>query len=173
MDDAKLLLIDEPSLGLAPKISKGLLQALMQIDLKDGAMVIAEQNLSLLEGRVSRLIALHAGKLKGGAVTPDLPTSEFIHHGGHSIRSIDAAARRRPPHGPLLLVADRGESRVDLRVAAIGISIIWSSLGMINLAQGFTFTVAGYGAWLAAQNISTNGFVVVAAGVMTGALAGR
>jgi branched-chain amino acid transport system permease protein len=43
---------------------------------------------------------------------------------------------------------------------------------MINLAQGFTFTVAGYGAWLAAQNISTNGFVVVAAGVMTGALAG-
>ena len=38
---------------------------------------------------------------------------------------------------------------------AIGISIIWSSLGMINLAQGFTFTVAGYGAWLAAQNIST------------------
>ena len=32
---------------------------------------------------------------------------------------------------------------------AIGISIIWSSLGMISLAQGFTFTVAGYGAWLA------------------------
>jgi branched-chain amino acid transport system ATP-binding protein len=60
-----------------------LLQALMQIDLKDGAMVIAEQNLSLLEGRVSRLIGLHAGKLKGGAVTPDLPTSEVIHHGGH------------------------------------------------------------------------------------------
>ncbi|HEY4042681.1 MAG TPA: branched-chain amino acid ABC transporter permease [Rhodopila sp.] len=55
---------------------------------------------------------------------------------------------------------------------ALGISIIWSSLGMINMAQGFTFAVSGYGAWLAAQNISTNGFVVVAAGVITGALAG-
>lgn len=55
---------------------------------------------------------------------------------------------------------------------ALGISIIWSSLGMINLAQGFTFTVAGYGAWLVAQNISTNGFAVVAGGVITGALAG-
>jgi branched-chain amino acid transport system permease protein len=55
---------------------------------------------------------------------------------------------------------------------AIGISIIWSSLGMINLAQGFTFTVSGYGAWLVAQNISTNGFAVVAGGVITGALAG-
>jgi branched-chain amino acid transport system permease protein len=55
---------------------------------------------------------------------------------------------------------------------ALGISILWSSLGMINLAQGFTFTVAGYGAWLVAQNISTNGFAVVAGGVLTGALAG-
>ena len=55
---------------------------------------------------------------------------------------------------------------------AIGISIIWSSLGMINMAQGFTFTVSGYGAWLVAQNISTSGFVVVAGGVLTGALAG-
>jgi branched-chain amino acid transport system permease protein len=55
---------------------------------------------------------------------------------------------------------------------ALGISIIWSSLGMINMAQGFTFAVSGYGAWLAAQNISTNGFVVVAGGVITGALAG-
>jgi branched-chain amino acid transport system permease protein len=55
---------------------------------------------------------------------------------------------------------------------AIGISIIWSSLGMINMAQGFTFAVSGYGAWLVAQNISTNGFAVVAGGVITGALAG-
>ncbi len=83
MDDAKLLLIDEPSLGLAPKISKGLVEALMRIDIKDGAMVIAEQNLSLLEGKVSRLIGLHAGKLKGGAVTPDVPLSEFAHHHAH------------------------------------------------------------------------------------------
>jgi len=76
MDDAKLLLIDEPSLGLAPKISKSLIEALMQIDLKDGAMVIAEQNLSLLDGKVTRLIGLHAGKLKGGATTTDAPLTD-------------------------------------------------------------------------------------------------
>jgi branched-chain amino acid transport system ATP-binding protein len=67
MADASLLLVDEPSLGLAPKISKAVIEALMQIDLRSGAMVIAEQNLSLLDGKVSRLIQLHAGKLKGGA----------------------------------------------------------------------------------------------------------
>ncbi|MFO1056198.1 MAG: ATP-binding cassette domain-containing protein [Dongiaceae bacterium] len=83
MGDAKLLLIDEPSLGLAPKISKGMIEALMRIDIADGAMVIAEQNISLLQGKVSRLIGLHAGKLKGGAVSPDMPVTEVIHHDAH------------------------------------------------------------------------------------------
>jgi branched-chain amino acid transport system ATP-binding protein len=83
MDDAKLLLIDEPSLGLAPKISKALIEALMQIDIKNGAMVIAEQNLSLLEGKVSRLIGLHAGKLRGGAVAPAAALTPHVHHHHH------------------------------------------------------------------------------------------
>lgn len=55
---------------------------------------------------------------------------------------------------------------------AIGISIIWSSLGMINMAHGFTFAVSGYGAWLVAQNVSTHGAAVVAGGVLTGMLSG-
>lgn len=55
---------------------------------------------------------------------------------------------------------------------ALGISIIWSSLGMINMAHGFTFAVSGYGAWLVAQNLSTSGIAVVAGGVLTGMLSG-
>ncbi len=70
MTDARLYLVDEPSLGLAPKISKAMIDALMRIDLSRGAMVIAEQNLSLLEGRVTRLLGMHGGKLKRGT---DLP----------------------------------------------------------------------------------------------------
>jgi len=67
MSRPKLIMFDEPSLGLAPKISKSLMEALMHIDLKYGAMVIAEQDLSRLQGGMSRLVGLHAGKLKGGA----------------------------------------------------------------------------------------------------------
>jgi branched-chain amino acid transport system permease protein len=55
---------------------------------------------------------------------------------------------------------------------AIGISIIWSSLGMVNLAHGFTFAVSGYGAWLVAQNLSGNGAVVLIGGIITGMLSG-
>jgi branched-chain amino acid transport system ATP-binding protein len=67
MTDAKLYLADEPSLGLAPKIGLGVMEALLRIDLSDSAMFIAEQNVALLEGRVDRVIGMHAGNLKGEA----------------------------------------------------------------------------------------------------------
>ncbi len=67
MADADLYLVDEPSLGLAPKIGKSVVEALMGVELGNSAMVIAEQNLALLEGRVDRIIGMHAGKLKGEA----------------------------------------------------------------------------------------------------------
>lgn len=67
MAEASLFLVDEPSLGLAPKIGKGVLDALMSVELGPSAMIIAEQNVALLEGRVDRVIGMHVGKLKGEA----------------------------------------------------------------------------------------------------------
>lgn len=67
MADAQLFLVDEPSLGLAPKIGKSVVEALMAVELGSSAMVIAEQNVALLEGQVDRIIGMHAGKLKGEA----------------------------------------------------------------------------------------------------------
>jgi branched-chain amino acid transport system permease protein len=55
---------------------------------------------------------------------------------------------------------------------AIGISITWSSLGLLNLSYGFTFVFAGYGAWLFAQYVSPWGPAVLAAGILSGALGG-
>ena len=69
MTDAKLYLADEPSLGLAPKIGRGVMEALLKIELTNSAMIIAEQNVALLEGKVDRVIGMHAGKLKGEAST--------------------------------------------------------------------------------------------------------
>ncbi len=67
MADARLYLVDEPSLGLAPIISRAVIDALLQIDLQHGAMVIAEQNLALLAGHCHRTLGMHAGQLKGDA----------------------------------------------------------------------------------------------------------
>lgn len=67
MADAKLYLVDEPSLGLAPIVSRAVVDALLRIELGDGAMVIAEQNLALLSGHCHRTLGMHAGQLKGSA----------------------------------------------------------------------------------------------------------
>jgi branched-chain amino acid transport system ATP-binding protein len=64
MGEAAVLLVDEPSLGLAPKIAASVLRAIDAFEIGAGAMVIAEQNVSLLEGRVDRILGMHAGRLK-------------------------------------------------------------------------------------------------------------
>ena len=65
MVDASLYLIDEPSLGLAPKISASVIAALFSLPTDGRAMVIAEQNVALLSGHVDRMIGMHAGRIRG------------------------------------------------------------------------------------------------------------
>ena len=55
---------------------------------------------------------------------------------------------------------------------ALGISIVFSSLGLINMAHGLSFALAGYGAWLMATYVSASPWLVLAAGLATGAASG-
>jgi branched-chain amino acid transport system permease protein len=56
---------------------------------------------------------------------------------------------------------------------AIGISLLWSSIGMINMAHGASFAVSGYAAWAAAEAakpliIAAFGKTVVGTATMAG-----
>ena len=77
MADASLFLVDEPSPGLAPKIGKSVIEALMGVELGESAMLIAEQNVALLEGRVDRILGMHAGQLKGEASAAALAIHDY------------------------------------------------------------------------------------------------
>jgi branched-chain amino acid transport system permease protein len=55
---------------------------------------------------------------------------------------------------------------------AIAVSITWSSLGLVNLGYGIVFSVAGYAAWLVADNVSHNPVLIAGAGILGGALMG-
>lgn len=60
---------------------------------------------------------------------------------------------------------------------AIGISILWSSVGMINMAHGATFAISGYSAWLVTGALkpaiaAAFGKTALASGVMAGVLVG-
>ena len=58
------MMVDEPSLGLAPKISQRVMTALWDLSVS-GAMIIAEQNVTLLTGHADRVIGMHAGRMRG------------------------------------------------------------------------------------------------------------
>lgn len=73
MSEARVYLVDEPSLGLGPGIAKGICDTLLSLDLKGGALLIAEQNRALIDGKIDRSLRMH-----GGELTPD--TGE---DGGH------------------------------------------------------------------------------------------
>ena len=73
MSEARVYLVDEPSLGLGPGIAKGICDTLLSLDLKGGAPLIAEQNRALIDGKIDRSLRMH-----GGELTPD--TGE---DGGH------------------------------------------------------------------------------------------
>jgi len=61
---------------------------------------------------------------------------------------------------------------------AIGISILWSSVGMINMAHGATFAISGYAAWVVTGALkpviaATFGKTALASGVMAAALVSK
>jgi len=63
MADADVYLVDEPSLGLAPGLAAKMIDALLSIELDGGAMLLAEQNRALIEGRVDRVVRIHGGRI--------------------------------------------------------------------------------------------------------------
>ena len=63
MADADVYLVDEPSLGLAPGLAAKMIDALLSIELDGGAMLLAEQNRALIEGRVDRIVRIHGGRI--------------------------------------------------------------------------------------------------------------
>lgn len=65
MVDASVYLIDEPSLGLAPKICTAVMEALFSLPREGRAMIIAEQNVALLAGGVDRTLGMHSGRIRG------------------------------------------------------------------------------------------------------------
>lgn len=68
MAGGRVYLVDEPSLGLAPGIGTGIVETLTSLDLGGGALLIVEQNRTLIDGRVDRIVRIH-----GGRIVPDRP----------------------------------------------------------------------------------------------------
>lgn len=66
MSAPALLAIDEPSLGLAPKLVDGMLETIAQLKREGTTILLVEQSLGLIEGIVDRIYKLEEGVISGG-----------------------------------------------------------------------------------------------------------
>jgi branched-chain amino acid transport system ATP-binding protein len=78
MSDPKLLLLDEPSAGLAPVVVQSIFQLVRRICSEGYTVLIVEQNIRQVLKVVSRAYLLEAGRIKMSGVSQDFLASEEI-----------------------------------------------------------------------------------------------
>jgi branched-chain amino acid transport system ATP-binding protein len=78
MSRPKLLLLDEPSLGLAPQIVKEIFQVIRQLHAEGTTILLVEQNASLALECSNRAYVLEAGYLKISGYARDLLADERV-----------------------------------------------------------------------------------------------
>ena len=103
MSDPKVLLLDEPSLGLAPKIVAQVREIIVEINRRGTAVLLVEQNAQMALQISSRGYVMETGKIvrDGSAqeLLADADIREFYlgigHEGRHSFRDVKTYRRRR------------------------------------------------------------------------------
>jgi len=85
MQDPRLLLLDEPSLGLAPKIMKELFRKIKEINDKGVTIMVVEQNAKQATAIADRIFVLEDGKvaLSGNKSLLKTKKIQHIYLGGH------------------------------------------------------------------------------------------
>jgi branched-chain amino acid transport system ATP-binding protein len=78
MSDPKLLLLDEPSAGLAPVVVQSIFQLVRRICSEGYTVLIVEQNIRQVLKVVGRAYLLEAGKIKMSGVSEEFLSSEEI-----------------------------------------------------------------------------------------------
>jgi branched-chain amino acid transport system ATP-binding protein len=75
----KLLLLDEPSLGLAPLIVKGIFDSLERMKQKEGmSMLVVEQNANLALAHAARAYVLEVGRVVVAGTSDELRVNESV-----------------------------------------------------------------------------------------------
>jgi branched-chain amino acid transport system ATP-binding protein len=78
MRDPKLLLIDEPSLGLAPAIAETVYETIGQIAAQDVAILLVEENFTHIEQLADRVCVLEMGRIVRTGPPTELAADETI-----------------------------------------------------------------------------------------------
>jgi branched-chain amino acid transport system ATP-binding protein len=79
MSGPKLLLLDEPSAGLAPVIVQSIFELMHRIRAEGYTVLIVEQNIQQVLKVVDRAYLLEIGKIRATGTAAELLTSDEVH----------------------------------------------------------------------------------------------
>lgn len=78
MSDPRLLLLDEPTLGLAPIVISKLAVTIEDLKKRGATIIIAEQNVTFTAAHAERLYLLERGKLSKGRTAEEMKGDEYV-----------------------------------------------------------------------------------------------
>jgi len=78
MTDPNLLLLDEPSLGLAPILVEGIYKTIQEINASDTAVLLVEQNVGLALDVSSRAYVVEKGEIRLSGASLELRDSDYV-----------------------------------------------------------------------------------------------
>lgn len=74
MSEPALLMLDEPTEGLAPVVIDSIVDALLEIRARGTALLLVEQHIGMIQRLADRYLALRSGQLVGDGPVADLAT---------------------------------------------------------------------------------------------------
>ncbi len=98
MSDPRLLLLDEPSLGLAPQMVGRIAAVVAEIHAQGTAVVLVEQNATMALGAADHAVVLEVGRVALSGPAEELARSDDVQRlylGGHAESDEQAAAEAR------------------------------------------------------------------------------
>jgi len=78
MSDPRLLLLDEPTLGLAPIVIAKIAETIEDLKKRGATIIIAEQNVSFTSAHAERLYLIERGTLSKGRTAEEMKGDEYV-----------------------------------------------------------------------------------------------
>ncbi len=78
MSDPKIYLLDEPSLGLAPKLVDRIFEVIVEINKQGKTVLLVEQNAYLALNIAHRAYVMETGRIAIEGKAPDLLDNEYV-----------------------------------------------------------------------------------------------
>jgi ABC-type branched-subunit amino acid transport system ATPase component len=143
MSEPRLLLLDEPSLGLAPQLVEQIAEIVVTINGQGVSVVLVEQNAAMALGIAQHAYVLEVGQVTLSGTVAELTSSDQVRErylgiGGESGRAAPATGSTHEEVGP----------RAPRELRAEGLTVRFGGLGALSdvsltLAPGSTHAVIG------------------------------